>query len=169
MIVHVGRRRPGRGRPPPAAPPRVARGSTTRTSRRPRRGRWRAPRDPGPTAEEQFLALGDGAALWLTEAAAAGCRRIRAKMAEAVDLAALHDPAAVDRALGQAATAGRFGRRRPGRDPGPSGRRLRPTAARPAGPARTTAWPRAPPAGPASVTATWPDRFRRDRFRMRPR
>ncbi len=29
-------------------------------------------------------------------------------MAEAVDLAALHDPARVDRALGQAATAGRF-------------------------------------------------------------
>jgi hypothetical protein len=47
--------------------------------------------------------------LWLTEAAAAGCSRIRAKMAEAVELAALHDPAAVDRALGQAATAGRFG------------------------------------------------------------
>ncbi|MGH3634150.1 MAG: hypothetical protein ACRDTS_08670 [Mycobacterium sp.] len=33
-------------------------------------------------------------ALWLTEA---------------VDLAALHDAAVVDRALGQAATAGRFG------------------------------------------------------------
>jgi hypothetical protein len=29
-------------------------------------------------------------------------------MAAAVDLAALHDPASVDRALGQAATAGRF-------------------------------------------------------------
>jgi hypothetical protein len=47
--------------------------------------------------------------LWLTEAAAAGCSRIRAKMAEAVELAALHDCTAVDRALGQAATAGRFG------------------------------------------------------------
>ena len=97
----------------------------------------------------EFLALGDGAALWLTEAAAAGCARIRAKMAEAVDLAALHDPAAVDRALGQAATAGRFGhgdlaailahqagdpdRQRPDRH------------AR----ASTTAWPRAPAAGPA--------------------
>lgn len=31
------------------------------------------------------------------------------KMAEAVELAALHDVVAVDRALGQAATAGRFG------------------------------------------------------------
>jgi hypothetical protein len=60
-------------------------------------------------AEAQFLALGDGAGLWLTEAAATGCSRIRAKMAEAVDLAALHDLARVDRALGQAATAGRFG------------------------------------------------------------
>ncbi|WP_042914993.1 IS21 family transposase [Mycobacterium canetti] len=76
------------------------------------------PRPKGPlgrtpraktVAEAQFLALGDGAALWLTEAAAAGCSRIRAKMAGAVDLAALHDRGSVDRALGQAATAGRFG------------------------------------------------------------
>jgi hypothetical protein len=59
-------------------------------------------------AEKQFLALGEGAELWLIEAAAAGCSRIRAKMAEAVDLAALHDRVSVDRALGQAATAGRF-------------------------------------------------------------
>jgi hypothetical protein len=54
------------------------------------------------------LAIGEGAALWLTEAAAAGASRVRAKMAEAVDLARLHDAAAVDRALGQAAAAGRF-------------------------------------------------------------
>lgn len=58
--------------------------------------------------DARFLALGEGAALWLTEAAAAGCSRIRTKMAEAVDLAALHQCAAVDRALGQAAIAGRF-------------------------------------------------------------
>ena len=64
---------------------------------------------PKTVAEKQFLALGEGAGLWLTEAAAAGCSRIRAKMGEAVELAALHDPASVDRALGQAATAGRFG------------------------------------------------------------
>jgi hypothetical protein len=68
----------------------------------------RTPR-PGTGEEARFLALGEGAGLWLTEAAAAGSSRIRAKMAEAVDLAALHHPAAVDRALGQAATAGRFG------------------------------------------------------------
>ncbi len=42
------------------------------------------------------------------EAAAAGARRIRAKMAEAVDLSKLHSPDAVDRALGTAAMTGRF-------------------------------------------------------------
>jgi len=59
-------------------------------------------------AEAQFLAIGDGAAQWLAEAAAAGATRVRAKMAEAVQLAALHGSAVADRALGQAATAGRF-------------------------------------------------------------
>ena len=48
-------------------------------------------------AEAAFLALGPGAAAWLVEAAAAGTRRIGAKMAEAVDLAKLHSPAHVDR------------------------------------------------------------------------
>ena len=59
-------------------------------------------------AEAQFLAIGDGAGLWLAEAAAAGASRVRAKMAQAVQLAALHSTQAVDRALGQAAAAGRF-------------------------------------------------------------
>lgn len=59
-------------------------------------------------AEAAFLALGPGAADWLTEAAAAGTRRMRAKMAEAVALAKLHGTADVDRALGTAAIAGRF-------------------------------------------------------------
>jgi hypothetical protein len=68
----------------------------------------RTPR-AGTGAEAAFLGLGEGAALWLVEAAAAGCSRMRVKMAEAVELAALHDRTAVDRALGQAATAGRFG------------------------------------------------------------
>lgn len=67
----------------------------------------RAPK--ATTAEEAaFLALGPGAAAWLVEAAAAGARRIRPKMAEAVALAKLHGPADVDRALGTAATCGRF-------------------------------------------------------------
>ena len=59
-------------------------------------------------AEAQFLAIGDGAGLWLAEAAATGACRVRAKMAQAVQLAALHGAAGVDRALGQAAAAGRF-------------------------------------------------------------
>jgi transposase len=60
------------------------------------------------SAEAAFLSIGDGAALWLTEAAAAGTVRMRVKMAEAVQLARLHPAEAVDRALGQAAAAGRF-------------------------------------------------------------
>ncbi|MGO9082969.1 MAG: IS21/IS408/IS1162 family transposase [Streptosporangiaceae bacterium] len=60
-------------------------------------------------AEAEFLAIGDGAGLWLAEAAAAGAGRVRAKMAGAVQLARLHPAAVVDRALGEAASAGRFG------------------------------------------------------------
>src|SRR5712691_11436167 len=59
-------------------------------------------------AEAGFLAIGDGAGLWLAEAAAAGTSRVRAKMAQAVQLARLHPAATVDRALGKAAAAGRF-------------------------------------------------------------
>jgi len=59
-------------------------------------------------AEAAFLALGPGAAAWLVEAAAAGIRGVRRKMAEAVALAKLHGAAATDRALGTAALAGRF-------------------------------------------------------------
>jgi hypothetical protein len=67
----------------------------------------RAPRAK-TSGERAFLAIGEGAALWLTKAAAAGTARMRAKMAEAVELARLHGAAVTDRALGQAATAGRF-------------------------------------------------------------
>jgi hypothetical protein len=59
-------------------------------------------------AEAEFLAIGDGAGLWLGEAAATGASRVRSKMAQAVQLAALHGAQAVDRALGQAAASGRF-------------------------------------------------------------
>ncbi|MEU6647801.1 IS21 family transposase [Saccharomonospora sp. NPDC046836] len=67
-------------------------------------------RVPKATSAEEaaFLALGPGAAAWLIEAAAAGARRIRPKMAEAVALAKLHPVAEVDQALGTAAIAGRF-------------------------------------------------------------
>ncbi|MDQ1249033.1 MAG: hypothetical protein QG597_3407 [Actinomycetota bacterium] len=60
------------------------------------------------TAEEAFLAIGEGAALWLVEAAAAGTVRMRVKMADAVTLAALRGTAEVDWALGHAAVHERF-------------------------------------------------------------
>lgn len=68
-------------------------------------------REPRPTneAETAFLALGDGARVWLIEAGAAGASRVKVKMAEAVELAALEGHTRVDWALGQAATFGRFG------------------------------------------------------------
>ena len=59
-------------------------------------------------AEAEFLALGAGAALWLTEAGANGVRRVRAKMDDAVGLAKLSGAEAVDWALGHAAVHGRF-------------------------------------------------------------
>jgi hypothetical protein len=59
-------------------------------------------------AETEFLAMGAGAALWLTEAGANGVRRVRAKMADAVALAKLSGFDAVDWALGHAAVHGRF-------------------------------------------------------------
>lgn len=76
-----------------------------------RAGRDPLHRQPRPTkpSEAAFLALGQGAKLYLVEAAGAGVRRLEARMAEAVTLAALHGPAAVDEALGTAAVAGRFG------------------------------------------------------------
>ena len=67
-------------------------------------------RQPAATnaAEVEFLGLGDGARMWLIEAAAAGTTRVKAKMAEAVTLACLQDRQRVDWALGHAATFARF-------------------------------------------------------------
>lgn len=67
-------------------------------------------RKPKPTsaAEAEFLALGEGARLWLIEAASAGTSRVKVKMGEAVELARLHGQVRVDWALGHAATFGRF-------------------------------------------------------------
>jgi transposase len=59
-------------------------------------------------AEAEFLALGEGARLWLTEAAAAGTTKMRVKMTDALALAKLFDPVEVDWALGHAAVHGRF-------------------------------------------------------------
>lgn len=75
------------------------------------------PRPDGPldrqpkatnSGEAEFLALGEGARLWLVEAAAAGTARVKVKMAEAVTLARLHGTEQVDWALGHAAAYGRF-------------------------------------------------------------
>lgn len=60
------------------------------------------------TAEVEFLAIGDGARMWLTEAAAAGTTKIRVKMAQAVTLAKLFEVREVDWALGHAAVHARF-------------------------------------------------------------
>jgi transposase len=64
---------------------------------------------PRTPAEIAFLALGQGAHDWLVEASAVGAARIRAKMARAVELAAVVGADRVDDALGLAAIAGRFG------------------------------------------------------------
>jgi hypothetical protein len=67
----------------------------------------RRPRARNAT-ESEFLDLGEGARLWLVEAAAAGTARMRVKMTEALALAKLFDPVEVDWALGHAAVHGRF-------------------------------------------------------------
>jgi hypothetical protein len=64
---------------------------------------------PRTPQEVAFLGLGEGAHRWLVEAAAVGAQRVRSKMAQAVELAALLGADTVDHALGLAAIAGRFG------------------------------------------------------------
>lgn len=66
---------------------------------------------PANAAEAEFLAIGDGAVLWLKEAGAAGATRVRAKMADAVALAKLSGVEAVNWSLGHAAVYGRFAER----------------------------------------------------------
>jgi transposase len=66
------------------------------------------PLRPKDDAERAFLAIGDGAERWLREACSTGVTRVRAKMAAAVELAALVGATPTDRALGMAALAGRF-------------------------------------------------------------
>jgi hypothetical protein len=72
-------------------------------------GALERPPKAGTLEEQAFLAIGPGAAEWLTQAAAAGAVRLRRKVAEAVALAKLHGPGDVDAALAAAAVAGRFG------------------------------------------------------------
>ena len=59
-------------------------------------------------ADAEFLALGEGAHMWLGEAAAAGSTKMRVKMNQALALAKLFDPGEVDWALGHAAVHSRF-------------------------------------------------------------
>jgi hypothetical protein len=107
VVVHVG----------PGGPVEVARHERT-TPGNPRVDEAHFPPRPegaldrtpvaANTAEAEFLAIGDGAVLWLREAAHAGAARIRVKMAEAVALAKLHGADAVHWSLGHAAVMGRF-------------------------------------------------------------
>jgi hypothetical protein len=76
----------------------------------PRRSAGPLERQPKATnaSEKAFLALGEGAAAWLIEAAAVGARHIERRMADAVALAKIWPVDHVDEALGVAAIAGRF-------------------------------------------------------------
>ena len=64
---------------------------------------------PQTETERAFLALGAGAEIWLTMAAATGVSRIRAKMGRATELALLLGAGRVNDALRRAAGAGRLG------------------------------------------------------------
>src|SRR3954466_7250811 len=107
IVIHVG----------PEGPREVARHRLTTPGRPSIMDEHYPPKPPGAlervpraqsAAEAAFLQIGPGASAWLTRAAAAGAGRVRRKMAEAVDLAKLHDHDTVDDALRVAADAGRF-------------------------------------------------------------
>lgn len=67
-------------------------------------------RQPRPKSPEEvaFLAIGDGARLWLLGAAAIGTRKLRLKMERAIQLSKLYGKEAVDEALSVAARSERF-------------------------------------------------------------
>ena len=108
MVVHVDG---------PAGPREVARHALTTPGRpaicgehypaRPAGALDRKPRARSGD-ERAFLALGEGAERWLIAAAAAGAARVRRKLVQAVELAKLHGPEPVCRALATCAEAGRF-------------------------------------------------------------
>lgn len=107
VVVHVGPDGPvevARHRRATPGSPRV---EDSHFPSRPAGSLERQPRAKNP-AEAQFLALGEGARLWLVEAAAAGTTKMRVKMSQALALAKLFDPVEVDWALGHAAMHSRF-------------------------------------------------------------
>jgi len=107
VIVHLGPTGPAEVARHPRATPGSPQISDAHFPPAPAGALDRRPK-PRSAAEAQFLALGDGARLWLTEAAAAGTTKMRMKMAEALALAKLFSAAEVDWALGHAAVHARF-------------------------------------------------------------
>lgn len=63
---------------------------------------------PHDKTETAFLAIGDGARTWLANATRTGTSQVRAKMARAVEFAAILDTVRVNHALSLAAAASRF-------------------------------------------------------------
>ena len=110
VVVGPHQHGPGRDRPAPAVhagqPTHPRRALPAPSRRQP------APPTKDPAAHAgggRVPRLGEGAHEWLVEAGAAGAQRVRAKMAQAVELAAVVGADVVDDALGLAAIAGRFG------------------------------------------------------------
>ena len=109
VIVHVGQDGPVEVARHARATPGTPRITDAHFPPQPEGPLERKPRAKNP-AEAEFLDLGEGARLWLIEAAAAGTPRMRVKMTQALALALarLFDPVQVDWALGHAAVHGRF-------------------------------------------------------------
>ena len=107
VIVHVGQDGPVEVARHARATPGTPRITDAHFPPQPEGPLERKPRAKNP-AEAEFLDLGEGARLWLIEAAAAGTPRMRVKMTQALALARLFDPVQVDWALGHAAVHGRF-------------------------------------------------------------
>lgn len=109
VVVHAdGKRGPREVARHPLTTPGSPRISDEHYPPRPPGALARRPRAAG-AEEAAFLAIGPGAAKWLTRAAATGATRVRRKMAEAVDLAKMHGAGEVDAALEAAADVERFG------------------------------------------------------------
>ncbi len=83
VVVHHGARVRSRS-PAIGGRRRATRRSTTTTSAPRPAGRPGQPRRPRSQAERRVPGLGDGARMWLIEAAAAGTSRVKVKMADAV-------------------------------------------------------------------------------------